>query len=264
MTQLIQRIVVGSGLIAIALLWIYLSRFVFLIPLLALVFALFVCIVLWEYYQLAIAKGYQPLDKIGLLTAAGYILALFAAPGYPSASITILLISLIVGFYWIMNFGTSPIINLSVTYFGIAYIALPLGCFVMIFNHFPDSRMWLLYAIAVTKMNDVGAFIGGKFIGKNPMAPKISPKKTVEGVLSGLLFAALTSFAFSFLLDLGLIKSLFLGLFMGLLANFGDAAESLLKRDAGVKDSGVLPGLGGLLDVVDSLVFTLPFLYVYM
>ncbi|NGX57332.1 MAG: Phosphatidate cytidylyltransferase [Chlamydiae bacterium] len=264
MTQFIQRLFVGSGLILITLLWIFLSNAEPFKPFLAFAYAFFIGIVLWEFYRLPIAKGCDPLDKIGVLTGAAFILSLFYAIDHPFFPFIILGLSLVWGFGYFLAMGTDPLINLSTTYFGIVYLALPLGCLVLIHNHFPDSRLWLLYAIVVTKFNDIGAYFGGKLFGKHPLTPTISPLKTYEGAISGLTISMLTSLTFSTFLNLNLLDSLILGFCIGTLAQFGDAAESLLKRDAKIKDSNSLPGLGGLLDVVDSLVFTLPFVYGYI
>jgi phosphatidate cytidylyltransferase len=154
-------------------------------------------------------------------------------------------------------------------------LTLPISCALRINYFFPthaleDGRLWLAYVLLVTKMTDIGAYFCGKIFGKNKLAPSISPKKTVEGALGGLGAALLTSLIFAFFAShfapfhMTFLQSIWIGITMSILAQLGDLSESLLKRDAGVKDSSHLPGLGGMLDIVDSLVFTLPLMYLLL
>jgi len=263
MTHFLSRVFWGTGLIVIALLAIYFSTWTTFRPFLAFGLALLTGMVLWEFYQLVIAKGFDPLDKIGILTGAAYMLSLFLIDQSPWLPILIMGISLAWGFTYFMNKGSDPLANLSVTYFGLLYCAIPLGFIVLIDQVHTDARFWLLYVIAVTKLTDMGAFFGGWALGKNLLVPSISPKKTIEGAIIGLIVAIGASFLFGSWLNLNPIQCLIMGIIMGVLAQFGDATESLLKRDAKIKDSNGIPGLGGLLDIIDSLVFTLPFVYIY-
>ena len=126
--------------------------------------------------------------------------------------------------------------------------------------------------LVVTKITDVGAYFAGGLWGKRKLAPQISPGKTVEGALFGLFCALLASFAFHLLsqysgaqgFQLGVGEWMVLGMLLGVIGQFGDLSESLLKRDANKKDSNSLPGLGGVLDAVDSLLFTAPIIYFYI
>jgi len=121
---------------------------------------------------------------------------------------------------------------------------------------------WLLFLLAVVWSFDSGAYFGGRRVGRRKLAPMISPGKTVEGVVAGALVAGLVGAGAGWSwLDLSPWLALVLGATVGLIGQFGDLAESLLKRAAGVKDSGALfPGHGGLLDRVDSLLFSGPLL----
>jgi phosphatidate cytidylyltransferase len=119
--------------------------------------------------------------------------------------------------------------------------------------------------LLITKLGDIGAYIVGMRFGKTPLIPRISPKKSVEGSIGGLLFSisgALVSKAFLHFSYLHLIS---MGIFLGILGQLGDLSESLIKRDCEVKDSGnIFPGLGGVLDAIDSLLFTAPAFYFYI
>jgi phosphatidate cytidylyltransferase len=113
--------------------------------------------------------------------------------------------------------------------------------------------------ILVTWLSDSGAYLIGRAIGRRPLIPVVSPKKTVEGLMGGLACAALTgsvSVAL-FKMDISWAVGLLIGLAVGIVGVVGDLAESVLKREAGVKDSGTLiPGHGGMLDRLDALLFT--------
>ena len=166
------------------------------------------------------------------------------------------------------------IVDLAVSAFGLLYIALPLGMILGILHgpHGEDGRIWTAYLIATTKITDIGAYFGGNLWGRRKLAPMISPGKTLEGALCVLALSALTSFLFylwstwnqSFLFTLDAVEWIALGLILGCIAQFGDLSESLLKRDANKKDSNTLPGLGGVLDAVDSLLFNAPIVYFFL
>jgi phosphatidate cytidylyltransferase len=115
-------------------------------------------------------------------------------------------------------------------------------------------------------MGDVGAYFVGNMIGRHSLIPRISPNKTVEGTLGGLAFSLVTAVVSkSYLPSFPYGHLIALGILLGILALIGDLAESLLKRDCGVKDSGTsLSGFGGMLDLIDSLLFTAPIFYFYV
>jgi len=128
---------------------------------------------------------------------------------------------------------------------------------------------WLvIWLVAVTKFTDMGAYATGSVIGKHKMIPHISPGKTWEGIAGGVVFALLIGCALKALMPVELAvlggwgSVIAISLILAVLAVLGDLAESVLKRSIGVKDSGqTLPGIGGILDLIDSLCFTAPALY---
>ena len=134
-----------------------------------------------------------------------------------------------------------------------------------------DGRMLLLYLIAVVKCTDIGAYSVGCAIGRHKLIPRISPKKTWEGVFGGVLTGLAASLLFVYfghgrigVFAFSWTDAVVLGLLLPVAGVVGDLIESLLKRAAGVKDSGTyIQGMGGLLDVIDSLLFTAPLLYIY-
>ena len=126
------------------------------------------------------------------------------------------------------------------------------------------SRNWLLLAVLVTFAADTGALITGQTVGRHRMIPSISPNKTWEGAFGGTIGAVCIALALGALLQLSvpLWQVTLVGVAVGVVAQLGDLAESGLKRATGVKDTGsILPGHGGILDRLDSIVFTIPVVY---
>jgi phosphatidate cytidylyltransferase len=170
----------------------------------------------------------------------------------------------------------SPLETMAFTLFGLLYVLWLFNFMtkiVYVIPHPPGRVMghfYVLYLIVVTKFSDMGAYLTGSVIGKHPMVPHISPKKTWEGFCGALMFSLLGSYAMLALMPqkLSLISyahGTVLGLLLGFAAVIGDLAESIIKRSCDVKDSGrMLPGIGGALDLIDSLLFTAPLLFFYM
>jgi phosphatidate cytidylyltransferase len=128
------------------------------------------------------------------------------------------------------------------------------------------SGIGLLAAILLmTKLGDIGAYLIGVRFGKTLLIPRISPKKSVQGAIGGLIFTILGALMSKPFLHLGYLPVMLMGLSLGVLGQLGDLSESLMKRDCNIKDSGnIFPGMGGFLDVMDSLLFTAPVFYFYM
>ncbi|MGZ3692600.1 MAG: phosphatidate cytidylyltransferase [Pseudobdellovibrio sp.] len=122
---------------------------------------------------------------------------------------------------------------------------------------------WFLCLLAVVFAGDIGAFIFGTAIGKNKIAPLLSPNKSVEGAIGGLIFSTIAALIFqNFIPNLPLYIYVFFGLFGGLFGQIGDFFESLIKRVSGVKDSGsIMPGHGGVLDRLDGVLLSAPLFY---
>lgn len=157
----------------------------------------------------------------------------------------------------------------SATAFGAVYVGL-LGAVAILTTQWTaglaeeglwPERRWVLVLLAGVWSFDTGAYLVGRAIGRRPFLPWISPKKTLEGVLGGLVVATIGVAAILALSGGSPLEALLLGPLLGAVAQSGDLAESLLKRAAGAKDSGtLLPGHGGILDRVDSILFAAPVL----
>jgi len=165
--------------------------------------------------------------------------------------------------------------KLTGSFVSLAYIAglLPYIMMILLLGlDGEDGRSLLLYGVLVIKFTDMGAYFVGTAIGKHKMIPTISPAKTWEGVIGGVLVAMAVSVLIMWLYtfelsgySFRLTDALFLGFGLAVLGVVGDLVESMLKRSAKLKDSGNwLKGMGGILDVLDSLLFALPFLYIYV
>jgi phosphatidate cytidylyltransferase len=146
-----------------------------------------------------------------------------------------------------------------------AYLGLLPGLFAQL-RWLPDiSGLALTAAIFVPKVGDIGAYFTGRFLGRHKFSPLLSPKKTWEGFIGGMVAAAGTAVGLSYagpLFPGGLLEAVAFGWSLGLAGVLGDLAESMLKRDAQVKDAAKsVPGFGGVLDVVDSVLFAAPVAY---
>lgn len=160
--------------------------------------------------------------------------------------------------------NSGVIIDISTTLFGILYISWFLSFLIKI-RYMPQGAGLLFSVLLITKLGDIGAYLIGVRFGKTPLIPRISPKKSVEGAVAGLVSSVLGAIACRSFLHFTYPHLIMLGVFLGILGQLGDLSESLIKRDCGVKDSGnILPGMGGILDEVDSLLFTAPVFYFYI
>ena len=165
----------------------------------------------------------------------------------------------------------NAILGLSTTLFGVLYVSWFFSFIVKLHLLLPgfDGAKLVLFIVAVTKCGDIGALLIGSWLGKHPLLPQVSPNKSVEGTVGGLLCSALVAvLARSWLppmpyFTIGYVA--LMGCFFGGLGQLGDLSESLIKRDCNVKDSGnVVPGIGGILDIIDSSLFSVPAFYLYI
>lgn len=153
------------------------------------------------------------------------------------------------------------IINIALTIFIAIYVGHLLSFFIEI-RELSNGKNLLFFSLLTTWVNDVMAYLIGVNFGKKHPFPYISPNKTLEGALGGLLGGGLCALAFCSVIPLKISLLFFLGLAAALFGQIGDLFESLIKRNFGAKDSGsLLPGLSGILDCIDSCLFSVPILY---
>lgn len=155
--------------------------------------------------------------------------------------------------------------DLALMVFGFFYLSIPLAHMVML-RYLEHGTRWILLVLFMVMVNDTSAYFTGTFLGRHKLYPSVSPKKSVEGAVGGLagsLCAAAVAH-WTFVPWTALSHILLLGLVAGVVAELGDLFESLLKRSFGIKDSGALiPGHGGILDRLDSLIFVFPLTYYF-
>ena len=224
---------------------------------------------LWEYLRI-VSHGHQPSVPLGLnigilITCPGVIYAVYQYNFVLLAAVLAMAL-LAGGLFSILRFqddSASPLIMVK-HYFGVIYIPLLLS-FLVLIHRTPQGAIWVLFLLWIIAWGDTGALYVGINFGRHKLCPAVSPKKTVEGAIGGLIANLLFGWLFklAFLPELsGLTCSIFI-LCVGMVGQIGDLFESLFKRASGVKDSGtLLPGHGGILDRIDSLLFASPMAYV--
>lgn len=260
-----RRIITASllGLLSVIALfyeWLYL-----------LVVIILIALGLYEFFTLIEKKGIPMYKYFG--TVLGIIIPLSIyfrfelTKGWELLFITLALITLFI-LQFSRSENTHAVVGISTTMFGIIYIAWFFSFMIKI-RLLANGTALVGCLLLVTKGTDIGAFLIGTQWGKHSLLPRISPKKTMEGTLGGVCFGVLGALASKFFLPVLPIFSwsnmLFLGMALGLIGLLGDLSESLIKRDCATKDSSSLfPGMGGVLDVIDSLLFTAPAFYFYL
>jgi phosphatidate cytidylyltransferase len=160
---------------------------------------------------------------------------------------------------------------IATTLLGLMYVPWLLN-FIQKINYLPaiEGRFYVLFFIVVTKFSDLGAYCTGSLIGRHKMIPRISPGKTWEGFAGAIVISTGASVLFvklagAHMAEMNLLHAIVLGVILSVAAVIGDLIESLFKREAGVKDSGkFFPGIGGILDLLDSLLFNAPLMYLYL
>ncbi|MBI1978203.1 MAG: phosphatidate cytidylyltransferase [Candidatus Omnitrophica bacterium] len=257
MSQLLKRLAWSGILIPITIYAVFFApSWLFL-----LIVEAFVVLGLLEYFNLAERKGFFINRYIGLIFGV-----LLPIPHYFPGESIILVIAVLCLF--IFNFHRHlkehAIVSTGLTLFGLVYVAWFFS-FMTKIHALPYGAWWVFYLLLIIKSGDAAAYFVGKKFGTHKYITHISPNKSVEGAVAGFLMTLFLSVISTiYLKHVPIVHLFFLGIVIGIFSQLGDLAESLLKRDAGVKDSGNLPGLGGILDVIDSLLLTLPVLHYYL
>lgn len=257
MSQLQKRLIFSAFFVTLTIATIFFAPgWLFLV-----VVEAFVLFALNEFYALAEKKGIAIHRVMGLIFGALIPWSFY----FDSDSVVLMLacLSLFV-FHFQPKFRDQALMSTSVTIFGILYVAWFFGHVIKL-REVIHGPAWIFYTILLVKGGDAGAYFIGKKYGKRKLIEHISPNKSVEGAIGGLATTVLLSLiSKSFLPEAPMSQLFVLGVLVGVLAQLGDLGESLLKRNADVKDSGVIPGLGGILDILDSLLLTVPFVYYYV
>ena len=293
MSELAKRFIVSIVAAPLAL-WIVLAGGAPLAALLAMVSA----VGAWEFFRIARAAGARPLDDVGIALSGLVPLAIHAhylgVVTMRPAIGALLVLLVMAATIWLRGVDGAPLGAAATTLFGVVYTAGMLGFGYAIRYHdivagydtvgakhlllgpfsvpIPPGGALLIFPLLITWASDIGAYVVGRTVGGRKLIPSVSPGKTVAGALGGLGASMLVAYAYGRgvlvpVAHLGFSPwgALAFGLLISVAAQVGDLFESLLKREAKVKDSSrIIPGHGGVLDRVDSLIFVLPVAYVLL
>ena len=273
MSELAKRILAALVAAPLALAMIYLGG----LPLAAFLAAVSAGCA-WELYRIARAGGIDPLDPLGIPLAGAVPLAVYAASigvfrpslAVPAVALLVILAAVI----WARGTQGRPLGAAAVTVLGVLYTGgmLSFGYALREYPYAIGDRagsVLVAFPLVLTWASDIGAFFVGRTVGGRKLIPSVSPAKTVSGALGGVATTVIASwlyvrFALAPMasLTMTLPAMLLFGFVVSVAAQIGDLAESLLKREGNVKDSSrLIPGHGGLLDRLDSLLFVLPVAY---
>jgi len=252
----------------------------------------------WEFFRIARASGHRPLDDVGIALAGlvplvvhAQYLGLFALR---PAIVSVVALAVLAATIWLRGVEGQPLGAAATTLLGVVYTAGMLSFGYAIRYHdivrgydvvgarhvsigsftfgVPPGGVLLIFPMVVTWASDIGAYFVGRALGKRKLIPSVSPGKTVAGAVGGLVASMLVAWAFARgvlvpVANLGFTPwgALVFGGLVSAAAQVGDLFESLLKREARVKDSShIIPGHGGILDRFDSLIFVLPLAYLLL
>ncbi len=224
---------------------------------------------LYEYLQLIRLMELRPLAWFGY-PAFCLLLTLLEVKRLPASGLfAAVMMAALLAAMWPKYSMKERVLGMMATVFGVSYIAFSLHAALRVRFEFGETsgREWIVVLLATVWIGDTAAMFGGKAFGRTPFSPGISPGKTCEGAAAGLLASVLAAFSLQRFLfrDLPLAHLLAAAGLVAIFGQLGDLAESLLKRAAGKKDSSnLIPGHGGVLDRVDSLLFAFPVLYLYL
>jgi phosphatidate cytidylyltransferase len=227
-------------------------------------FAAFVAIVmivgLGEFFATVRSRGYVPVALFGFIGLIGAVVGAYVSGPVAVAGFVAVTVAL-TGFFFSVVVRRNPLENATITVFGTAWVSLL--AFAVIIGRSEQAVALILLVVAVAAFFDTGSYFVGRTFGRRPIAPVVSPKKTIEGLIGGVVFAFGVSALLSTIIEpLDLMASLVFAAIVCILGPLGDAAESVVKRALDTKDMGsILPGHGGILDRVDSLLFVVPAAY---
>jgi phosphatidate cytidylyltransferase len=233
---------------------------------LAALITLFIVVGIWEYNGIVFGHGFLK-EKIESLIFAILI------PGVVFLGNNQLLIALLafaimvvfIVFLWRVNETNFDVSLVAKVIFGIVYIPLLTSHFILL-RKLDSGIYWVLLVLVIAIVGDTVALYVGKYFGERKLIPLVSPGKTVEGTIGLILGAIIATSVFGYFLfpDISIVHFLILGLVGSIIGQLGDLCESAIKRNYGKKDaSSLLPGHGGLMDRMDSLIFVAPFVYYY-
>jgi phosphatidate cytidylyltransferase len=241
---------------------------------LAILLSVLAALAAWELFRMARETGVQPIEPAGIALAALVPIAIHAQRlGVYSLSLTAVVAMFLVLFastIWLRGPQGKPLASVSITAFGVLYASLFSYIYALRYHDYAvgarAGTALVVLPVLLTWATDIGAYMFGRTFGRKKLIPSISPGKTVEGAVGGLgmaiviclLYVRFILMPFAFL-GLTIQGAVLFAIIVSVAAQTGDLAESLLKREAGIKDSSrIIPGHGGILDRFDSLLFVMP------
>ena len=247
---------------------------------LAIMLSVLAALAAWELFRMAQLTGAFPFDLAGIALAALLPIAVHAQRrGVYNLSLTVIVAMVLLFFasaIWLRGPMGKPLASVAITAFGVMYASLFCYVYVLRYHDYAigagAGTILVLLPVLLTWVTDIGAYVFGRTFGRRKLMPTVSPGKTVEGALGGLALAVVICLVYvRFLLmpyaQLGMTiqGAVLFAIVISVAAQTGDLAESLLKREAGVKDSStIIPGHGGVLDRFDSLLFVLPIAFLLL
>ncbi|CAN5270880.1 phosphatidate cytidylyltransferase [soil metagenome] len=272
MSELSKRVIFSVIAAPTAILIVYLGG-----PALVALVGVISGIATWEFYRLSRATGVEPFEGLGITLAALLPIALYARElgltRLPVTAAAVIAISTLAAAIWLRPPGRKPTLAVAITVFGVIYAGQLSYLYGLRYHPYvigaAAGAALVTLPLLITWATDVGAYFVGRTMGRSLLAPAISPKKTWAGAVGGLVLAVFVAvFYVSYVLrpvaslSMTLSATVAFGAIASIAAQVGDIAESLLKREAGVKDSSsIIPGHGGVLDRFDSMLFVLPVSY---
>lgn len=220
-----------------------------------------------EYVKILEHKGFYPSLKIMLLSEL-FLAAIAYFQRFDLVAVALTFCTMAT-FLWVLFKGRQPYIaNAATTILGFVYCGwFPLHLLFLRDLHsikYSSGLGFVVMMFFAILLTDTGCYYAGRHLGKHKLAPIVSPNKTIEGSIGGAIAAILCCITIGYFLHVSILASIIIGIFCTVFAQLGDLCESLIKRDAGVKDSGdALPGHGGFLDRTDSYVFTIPVMFYF-
>jgi phosphatidate cytidylyltransferase len=264
----IQRVAFGIIYLVVIIGSLFMGKFAF-----GFVFLLINLIALHEFYALTRATGAYPPVVPSLVTGgAAFVLTFLVSAGFAGPRLFLLIIPLIILLFILALYSDKPDVmrNTALSFLGLVYISIPLS--MLNFMAFPYGSAHgytfriILGIMTLVWINDTGAYLVGISIGRHRLFERISPKKSWEGAIGGAVFTIVCAFWLHLVMGaLDRTDWIILAMIVSVFGVFGDLTESLFKRSVGQKDSGkIIPGHGGLLDRIDSILFVMPLSAVYL
>lgn len=267
MNNLVKRVLFGSIFVSILIFSILYSKFTFIF-----LFWIIMNISIYEFNKLIKFQSIFPYILGNLLFIFANILNIKDIPSRllsEYAGIALFLAFFATFISILFSKKEEAVDQLGKKFLSVVYIALPYTLIVMIpfiKNDYEYINTYILGVFMMVWINDTFAYMVGSTIGKHKLFPRISPNKTIEGFIGGMIFTILGAYILSyFFSEMTFLNWLVFALIVSIFGVLGDLIESMFKRQAGVKDSGnIIPGHGGILDRMDSVIFVAPFIFIYL